>query len=657
MRLLTAALLTGGAVFLPRVARADWFGIGKAVESGVGTIVYGLLYLFGWISAQALSFCGVLIDFAFNLNSQIITSPAVQLGWIVSRDLANLGFVLVIIAIAFATVLQWSSYGMKALLAKLIVAAVLINFSLPIAGVFIDFAGTITGFFIQNSTPENAHDFGTALATAFAPQRLLDVKSSDEISDIITQEAGRGFSAIASLVFALVFNGVAIISFLALAAMFFVRFLALTILMVISPMAWLCFAFPNLSGYAGKWWSEFLRWTFFAPAVSFFIYLAMYTTLNRGQFLESALAPIDETIRDVGKGFVQNDFVTNATDMILLTGLLMGGLVVANKLGIAGADIGLKYANAYAKKVTVGAGGAAAGGVGRWASRTARTLGKNEKGEGYVQRGVNALSRVPVLGRPMGIVNAALTRASEQDQARVDALQKERYGKVSDDVLMSAASTVGRSDVQRAAVLAEIAKRGKVSKFFPSTKDATGKTVLNPDLARLIASAKAVGATKAIAKVRPELAAPDRKEGDTEEMALYRGINKAVSKAKASEIEAEAFDNALVTLSLSTGDIGTLARDGNAEQRKKIYEQIKKLRKDIENDRIGDKNIGGIIPKDEVENVKRRIEALNDAIVDNVAWAQYVSEDERIALEKKKEERKRKARGGGGPEPAEEMET
>ena len=73
------------------------------------------------------------------LNASIIKSPSVKLGWTMTRNFANLGFVLAMIFIAYATMLRLQNYDIK-MLGRLVVIALLINFSLAISGVILDFS-------------------------------------------------------------------------------------------------------------------------------------------------------------------------------------------------------------------------------------------------------------------------------------------------------------------------------------------------------------------------------------------------------------------------------------------------------------------------------------------------------------------------------------
>jgi len=142
---------------------------------------------------------------------------------------------------------------------------------------------------------------------------------------------------------------------LIVAFMFFIRYLWLTILMIISPIVWLFWVIPSLEGEFHKWWSKFLEWVFFAPAVSFFIYLALFAMqeMSRQQPLTTSVLSF------FGAGSILQNVMLNGVQMVVLIGLLFGGLLMAKSMGIAGAaaavgaaTIGMKgFGKWYGKKV------------------------------------------------------------------------------------------------------------------------------------------------------------------------------------------------------------------------------------------------------------------------------------------------------------------
>lgn len=82
-----------------------------------------------------------------NLVGGVASNTFVQAGWTVVRDFANLFFILIVVAIGIATALRVKQYEVRKTLPRLIIVAILINFSPVICGAVIDAANIITNFF------------------------------------------------------------------------------------------------------------------------------------------------------------------------------------------------------------------------------------------------------------------------------------------------------------------------------------------------------------------------------------------------------------------------------------------------------------------------------------------------------------------------------
>src|SRR3989344_1721406 len=93
-------------------------GILAALSTGFSVIVYGINYLLALLVGLILRVGGFFINVA-------------------------------IIFIAFATITRRQTFGFKQLFAKLVMMALLINFSLVISGVIIDFTNVMSQFFID----------------------------------------------------------------------------------------------------------------------------------------------------------------------------------------------------------------------------------------------------------------------------------------------------------------------------------------------------------------------------------------------------------------------------------------------------------------------------------------------------------------------------
>ncbi|MEW6616975.1 MAG: hypothetical protein AB1333_00980, partial [Patescibacteria group bacterium] len=302
--------------------------------------VKALLYVVGAIAAFLFWIGAQLIAFFMSLNMAIFEMPLVDLGWRIVRDIANLGFVLAIIIIAIAIIVRYEEYGTKKLLPKLIAAAILVNFSLTIGAVFIDFSHTLTNFFIsKSSSGGDAFGLVTNLANGFNVQKLLQQKIEDGGSDpnLMNSYEGtitKGIAAIISLFAAALFTFISALTLLGIAIMLLVRFIYLSVLLLVSPIIYLFWVIPDTQSVWKSWWNSFLKWVFNAPILTSFLYLTVISTKALGDWGKGFAGAAGSKIYDSAS--LTPEILIIVGNALVMTGLLIGSLMIANSLGIAG---------------------------------------------------------------------------------------------------------------------------------------------------------------------------------------------------------------------------------------------------------------------------------------------------------------------------------
>jgi len=380
----------------------------NAIKSALGNVLLAIQGMVGvvvvWLAALGLG----ILNFANPQKAQLV-----QEGWKVARDLANMFFVLILLAIAFATILRIETYGMKSLLPKLIIAALLINFSLVFAGVNIDFSGVMTAFFVSDGQV-----FFKDIAKAMKLPKIMTTTAEEKgetyrcvLNGVIQIEGipadqcnycigacepmptaaklqtendwkGLGdsyWAVISSLFFSIMFTVVAAFVFGALAFLLLGRILIIWFLLIIAPIAWLFWVLPATRHLFSQWWNTFIKWVFFAPAAFFFIWLSVKSW---SQFISpsggSAVGGVKQIVTDemLGSQLVPQIMEpTNFVQFLLVCGMLLGSLIVAQKMGIYGAQGAIGVAKWFGK----GAAGLASRNLARIPMPGARLLGKGIK--------------------------------------------------------------------------------------------------------------------------------------------------------------------------------------------------------------------------------------------------------------------------------------
>ena len=552
--------------------------------TAVMSVLTPVAYLIGYVAGQMVFLGGTLTNWALDLNSQLIQNQTVQIGWVVTRDLANLGFVLAIILIAFATILRVETYQMQKILWKLIVAALLINFSLVIAGVFIDFSGILTNFFIQRATNFQPKQLGAGLADAFQVHTILqqkdDAKAIQDMAAGLANDFNKLTTFFASLIFVAIFTALVAMSLLSLAAMLFVRYIILIILLILMPLTWLMWIWPDLEGHWKKWWSEFMRWTFFAPAVTFFIYLALNVATNLSGIRKSG-APIPVEVAGLADlSLFIKDFGSALGQMISVLGILYGGIYAANKMGIAGANVGFVVAKGI-KNAAVGGvvGGAMLGGgyLGAGLRDRLRNIGADKEGKGVIERTAAKLTGNPIIG---GLARGTVEWTTAGKKEQVGAYEK-GFDKLAENKegFINAAKSPGISnrllanDAYAAAYMNKAAEKGYL-------KDLQ-KTLPADIFGRLLTATKKAGTANKVYAKNPTLAA----WGITDKDEARKAVKDAKARVKPSDIaNLDASDfyneqdfNPTLLLNLTKPDIKQLSMAANPKQIEAINKGIAKI--------------------------------------------------------------------------------
>jgi len=504
-----------------------------------------LLFVIVSITASLITLVGFLMNFALSLGNQVITLDIVKIGSGVVLGFANLGFVMAIIVMAFATIFRVQSYAMKQTLWKLIVAALLVNFSLVIAGGIISVSNSFTDYFYSQSTGTSLAD---GLAGVLNPGEFLKIASKDSeswISMVISAIGGiiNYFIKYAiSLVMILILSFIILLTFFTLFIMFLIRAVYLGILLILMPIVWLLWIFPATKHLWQKWWKEFIRWNFFAPAVLFFIFLVIKAgkTMNQIDNLISNTSQVDTTTFQEAlakSNFLDQNFLKYTAQEVIITGLLLGGLFAANSLGITFASTAYGWAQSAGK------------GVGKWMGRETleQTGGRffaNQRVKNLTER--LSTSRIPGV-RFMG---RGLNRLGAQTEKTLQA----GYVKSAKDLTPDRLNyeILNSRGVRQAVFLQEAAKRKdinmvKLAPLFNSPKEMRG---IENDFGRAGIDFKdltrAVGRTPGMVEAAADMekfSTPGMKKAEIEMMEAEKRDDKDAQTRAQIGFEAEAIIN------------------------------------------------------------------------------------------------------------------
>lgn len=385
--------------------------IGSAVLIPIVELMRGMVYLLFLVAAAILAMVGYLVDFVvvqFVLEmGKYITGTdsgvvnGIYVAWRIVRDMANIGIIAGLIAVSIGTIIQSSSLSAEKLLGRLIVAALLVNFSYFIAGVVID-ASNFTATVIYNNitapegscgvlgrigastdNSEKCHLSGRIMRGAeWTTWSNLDpnqnrswwqyVSSGAVLGDLDPSTwAGKSARALAYDIGKLVMIFVALHAFISIVGLLVARFVALVFILVTSPIGIAGMAVPKLDSFAKEWWEALWSQALFAPVFFLLIGLGMsvheqivpifYQSANSATegvgvaatriFISFmlAIAMIHISIR-VAKQMSEKakrfSDIYKAADNYITKPL--GGFITRNTLGRAGEYLGIQYNNRLA---------------------------------------------------------------------------------------------------------------------------------------------------------------------------------------------------------------------------------------------------------------------------------------------------------------------
>jgi hypothetical protein len=352
-------------------------------------------------SSMLMGISAYFFDFALQIgvygisdivNAEPSESNPIKQTWEIFRNIANIGIIFALLFIAIKTILQDNSYSAKSLLGKVVIAALLMNFSFFFGALVVDVSNemSLTIYEKIGQKVGQSEDGGIQLGSYYFEktgiaaisstiQKEIDPNSNKYFEQTLKNIFIPGHSIVAgwkgmedftqkTLVLTIGFLMGTIVN-LILACVLFLgafmiigRLVAILILLVIAPIAFASNILPNTQKISKDWWGSIVGQSFFLPAFLLFIYVGVQIT---------------DKITDKNTGFIsklntggETVGVTNFTEMItkiiapvsfqfaLVMGLFIAAVIVAKKISSQGnATVG-----SISASVTSATGGAVAAG-------------------------------------------------------------------------------------------------------------------------------------------------------------------------------------------------------------------------------------------------------------------------------------------------------
>lgn len=302
-RRLTALCIIAAFVLIPSLSHAAENSFVSdvayaAVSKGIASVLYSILAFVAWAIGWLSQSLNQILHFQLDANLVVIIDL-----WKIVRDFANMLFILVFIIMALGTVFDIGSLGIpglgggvdvKSLIAKFVIAALLINFSLVIGGIIIDAANVVNDVFLAA-----IGDFSTRIGSALNPSATLLGITPQELQGVGLRTSAipsdPGMTHIVKMISSIILGMIILFSLLVAVVFCILRIPILAILLVFSPLAWIGGILPSTQKINKDWWSQFIGWNVFLPVFLFFLYFGLYFLSFQDQLLGSITTGFDPT--------------------------------------------------------------------------------------------------------------------------------------------------------------------------------------------------------------------------------------------------------------------------------------------------------------------------------------------------------------------------
>lgn len=231
-----------------------------------------------WILCSALSVSGKVIDGIYELLENILIvdpisndhdSPIFIL-WQYTRNITNVIFVIFMLIVIYSQLTGFgiSNYGIKRVLPRIIIAAVLVNLSYIITVLAVDISNIVGSSLLDTFT--NIQD-----SITFAEDPMSQISWTEVIAYFVSG-AGLSWLAVTASggmghllwMLAIVVIG-AIVSLLIGLLTIALRQGVILILVMIAPLAFVCYLLPNTERWFKKWKDALFQMLIFFPMFSF----------------------------------------------------------------------------------------------------------------------------------------------------------------------------------------------------------------------------------------------------------------------------------------------------------------------------------------------------------------------------------------------------
>lgn len=324
--------------------------------SALGAVAIAILKLAELITGLAGLILNYVVQYSVvDMKENLDKASVVNNAWKVIRDISNMGFIFVLLYAAIMTIIGQGQDNQK-LIVRIVVVAILINFSLFFTKVVIDISNVLAVTFYDAIAP-GALNSGATLGLSNSLMEPLKLQSISKIDTGIVGERLLIIGVMGTIV-----SLIAAFVFFAIAIMFIIRFVVLIFVLVLSPIAFVSFVLPKMDKYRDQWWDALSGQAFFAPIYFMLTWIVIVIsrgllTSTGGSMATALTGAVNETGQIVPPDPSSLGILVN---FIIMIALLIASLTIAkewaNKAGPAVGKL-TSWATGAAGGATLGVAG------------------------------------------------------------------------------------------------------------------------------------------------------------------------------------------------------------------------------------------------------------------------------------------------------------
>ena len=231
----------------------------------------------GWIICPVSNWLADGIDYMYSALQEFLkTKPlettnqnsGIYLAWVIMRNISNVAFIVAFLVIIYSqlTSVGISNYGVKKMLPRLVIAAVLVNLSFTICAILLDLSN-VTGYAFQDAFMGIKNTISTVGENTGVgwtwSEVIVMILSNGALAGGVVATVAMGAELLPLALSALVGIGLVLLLVLLIMA---ARQALIVILIIISPLAFVCYLLPGTEKWFKKWRDLFFTMLVFFPA-------------------------------------------------------------------------------------------------------------------------------------------------------------------------------------------------------------------------------------------------------------------------------------------------------------------------------------------------------------------------------------------------------